>query len=896
MRRQRIQTIHTQPESLTDDLDPRWTALAFALLVAALLLYAILTVPLYSVPAAAIMAPLVVLLIAAPLTGAVLAARSRPQRLAAIALLVFDVALVLLLIVQTGSLMSPFWLALMVPLIATLLLLPGAAGVSIAIAIWLSYGAILLFGPQSEPITAVAVWLLRGMVLAVVGLMLERTVSAHRKLSRRAHERERILHDFLALSNRLRATSQVQTLLEEVAVAVQSAGNFVFVTISRVDWDAGKVQVAVAFGASGRRLPAIEQLAFPWQTFAELLETGEAIGGQGRLVTHLPYRSLPRESHLILPLGSQLAETVGLLTVTVEQHQTSDLREALPLIELLANQAAAALDNHALYNTLEQRVEHATADLERSATQLGRARDRAEALYRITRTLSETLDEQQVLEQTLALVGAATGAGRGGIMLVDAASNRLVFRANLDTNSQGASLARDEGLAGWVMEHREAALITDTRQDQRWVMRSDYDRQARSVLAVPLLLEQEALGVLVLIHQATNHFNADHQQLALAAASQAAVALSKAQLYRYVSEQSANLGHIARQREEEASKILAMLRSIGDGVVVSDQNGLVRIVNPAAEHMLGVHAGSIIDRPLLDLPGASEPQGERQIEKVGVNDLMLRAHSAPVRSSRGERLGTVVVYHDLTREEQLDRLKSRLVATASHELRTPMTSIMGFVDMLRIGTYGPLNEIQQEPLMIIRSNVQRLVELVDDLLDMSRADAGELRLRKEELDLAELLREVAEDLRGQFAARGVTMSLNLPPIAVPIYADRAAMTQVTVNLLGNACKYTPGGGHVDVHLSNGQGRLRVDVRDNGVGITPDAQPHIFTPFYRADNPLRDEVGGTGLGLSISQRLIELHGGQIWFESATGVGSTFSFSLPLSEPAISSQSPEHQHPR
>jgi signal transduction histidine kinase len=483
-------------------------------------------------------------------------------------------------------------------------------------------------------------------------------------------------------------------------------------------------------------------------------------------------------------------------------------------------------------------------------------------------------------------------------MLVDTVSNRLVFRANLDARSQGASLARDEGLAGWVLEHREAALIADTRQDDRWMMRSSHDQQACSVLAVPLLLEQEALGVLLLIHETTGHFHADHQQLALAAAGQAAVALSKAQLYRYVSEQSASLGNIARQREEEASKILAMLRSIGDGVVVSDQNGLVRIVNPAAEHMLGINAQRIIERPLLELPGACEPDGERQIEKVDVNDLMLRAHSAPVRSSSGERLGTVVVYHDLTREEQLDRLKSRLVATASHELRTPMTSILGFVDMLRIGTYGQLTEAQQEPLAIIRSNVRRLVELVDDLLDMSRADAGELRLRKEDLDLIEILSEVAEDLRGQFTARGVTMSLHVPPGTAPIYADRAAMKQIAVNLLGNACKYTPGGGHVDVCLSNGKGRLRVDVRDNGVGIAPDAQSHIFTPFYRADNPLRDEVGGTGLGLSISQRLIELHGGRIWFESTTGVGSTFSFSLPLSEnePAISSQPPEYQHPR
>jgi signal transduction histidine kinase len=269
-----------------------------------------------------------------------------------------------------------------------------------------------------------------------------------------------------------------------------------------------------------------------------------------------------------------------------------------------------------------------------------------------------------------------------------------------------------------------------------------------------------------------------------------------------------------------------------------------------------------------------------------------------VVSSRGESLGGVVIYHDITREEIADRLKTELVATASHELRTPMTSIRGFVDMLMLGTFGEVSQAQREPLRVIKNNVVRLVQLIDELLDISRVEAGEVRLRCEAMDLAEVLRDVIAVLMGQFREREIALHLDFQDHLPPVSADRQRIEQIAVNLIGNACKYTPKGGAVWIGLRNGGDELRVDVRDTGVGIAEEAKQHIFTPFYRADNPLRDEVGGTGLGLSITRRLVELHGGRIWFESLVNQGSTFSFTLPLEtnivdvEPLTSSRAGSH----
>lgn len=875
-------------------IHPRWTGLGFGTFAGILLFYELALMLGQIEWQTPTLWLLLALVCAAPLTGALLTPRTRWQRIGGQALIVIDAALTLSLIVFScrGSVAcaaytSPFWIALLIPMLAALLLMPHSSGIGIAVAIWLGYGGLILIdvADTTTMYAAATTWLLHTAIVWLVLLLLDHIISGQDSLRVRARRREQALHNFLVVSNKLRVSTNVQTVLEEVASAVQAAGDFDCVTLSHVEWHVGKTQVAVAIGASGRRLTSVEGLVFPWEDFATLIEPGLLVGVYATMCETLPFRSIRNEQHLVLPLVGQFGEIYGLLTVSVARKQRAGLYEALPLLELLANQAAAALDNTSLFTTLEQRVQQATIDLESSARELRRARDRAEVLYHIARALSVTLDERQVLERALALVAQSTRAERGGIMLVEAETNRLVFRTTMDQRkmSDFYGLERDEGLANWVLTHRQTAILPDTATDDRWQVHNPSLSRFRSALAVPILLEHEALGVLILIHSTVGHFNDDHAQLAMAAASQAAVALSKAQLYRYVSEQSDRLSVSLRQREEEASKSMAIVQSIADGVIVGDRMGRVRLINAAAERILGINAELFLGRALVDLPGAPQEDDSAtadRLHQITLGERTVRAHFAPVVSSSGEWLGSVVVYHDITHEVLADKLKSEFVATASHELRTPLTSIRGYVDMLLLGTFGSLNEAQHDFLNIIKNNVGRLVELVDELLDMSRAEAGETRLRREKVDVGDMLHDVTQSLDGQFSERAIALNLDIQEPLPMVLADRQRLQQIIFNLLGNACKYTQPGGRVDVALRNGQGELRIDIRDTGVGIATESQPHIFTPFYRADNPLRDEVGGTGLGLSITRKLVELHGGRIWFVSTEGQGSTFSFTLPL----------------
>jgi signal transduction histidine kinase len=867
-------------------LDRRRISLSYSAFALALLVLATMqrTDLIIGFPIALVL--LIVLVIAAPITGMMLGhGRTNKQQQPILGLLLVDALAALALIAVTGGYNSPMWVSLLLVSTAAPLLLPGRLAASMLVVVWFAY-SLFLFGVPAENLrAALSDWALRTAGVGLVSLMLYRALASEEGMRLRAQRRERVLHDYLELSNRLRVSTTPQVVLEEVAQTVQASGEFDCVTLSRIDNSSNTTIVEVAIGRNGQRLADLEKTSYPWEQISQQLTERRRTGNASFLVDTLPFRNTTNELHLVLPLNSQLAKSQGLLTVSCSKEHQEALEEAAPLLELLANQAAASIENNALYSTLEQRVQDATTELGRGQEELAIARDRAETLYRIVRTLAVTLDEREVLAQALVLVAQATDAERGGIMMVEPNTGRLVFRTTLDRQQGGAAtgLERAQGLAGLALANRQVMIIPNTAQDSRWQNRPDQPLREQSALLVPMLQEDEALGVLVLTHSEPDHFRHEHGQLALAAAGQIAVAHSKAQLYRYVTEQSERLALTLQQREEEASKSLAILRSIADGVVVGDRLGRIRMINPAAERILDISAEVFLGRQMSELPGVPLEMSSDQIEEMQqlqVEGRTLRAHYAPVLSSTNERLGGVVVYHDISREVLADRLKSEFIATASHELRTPLTSIRGYIDLLLLGTLGPLSQAQNDFLKVVKTNVVRLVELIDDLLDVSRAEAGEMRLRRETVNVAEVLYEAGESLYSQFTARAISLAIDVPEELPPVVADRQRLRQIVVNLVNNACKYTPEGGRVDVIAVHDGDHVRIDVRDTGVGITPAAQDHIFTPFYRADNPLREQAGGTGLGLSITKTLVDLHGGEIWFESNEGEGSTFSFTLPL----------------
>ena len=257
----------------------------------------------------------------------------------------------------------------------------------------------------------------------------------------------------------------------------------------------------------------------------------------------------------------------------------------------------------------------------------------------------------------------------------------------------------------------------------------------------------------------------------------------------------------------------------------------------------------------------------------------LEVFSTPVRTGEGQYLGRLFVFRDVTREREVDRMKTEFVSMVSHELRTPLTSIKGYVDLLLGGKVGQLADDQHRFLTVVKNNADRLVSLINDLLDVSRIESGKVELRRTVLDLGRLIRDVSNSLQPQLEAKSQMLATDIAEDLPAVWADADRITVILTNLLSNAHKYTGQGGRVTIRTSSDEAKVRVDVEDTGIGMTPEEQSKLFTRFFRADNLVTQQIGGTGLGLVITRSLVEMHGGEIWVSSEPGVGSTFSFTLP-----------------
>ena len=240
------------------------------------------------------------------------------------------------------------------------------------------------------------------------------------------------------------------------------------------------------------------------------------------------------------------------------------------------------------------------------------------------------------------------------------------------------------------------------------------------------------------------------------------------------------------------------------------------------------------------------------------------------------------------RLQEADRVKSNFLATVSHELRTPLTSVIGYSEMLLEGIAGELNDEQREYVRTVMEKGDQLLQLITGILDISRMEAGEMRLDKAPFDLDEVVSVALSTIAPHARRKKLVMSCKVPPALPLVLGDRDKIRQVLLNLLGNAVKFTPEGGKIEVaaQLStllpapDSARAVRVSVRDSGIGVPPEHQKRVFDPFFQVDNSSTREYGGTGLGLSIVKRLVEAHGGVVWVDSEAGKGSIFSFTIPL----------------
>jgi PAS domain S-box-containing protein len=629
---------------------------------------------------------------------------------------------------------------------------------------------------------------------------------------------------------------------------------------------------------------------------------------------------------------------VGVMAIQSYERENLFDEQDLALLSTIAAGTAAAVRNAQLYqqivsfsSELEDRVEARTHDLEEALTYLTMERDRVETLYRITSELGTTLELERVLQRALDLFADSLGVTHGTITLLDQETRSLNLRASLEpidpsryseerAGPQGRGavqvgyptpLKPGVGLAGWTMEHRQPALVPDITQDPRWISIPGTNPSIRSVVAAPLSLGGgDILGVLTLGHPATNYFDKEHLKLVTTAAAQIAMAVNNSDLYAFITDQADQLGSMLQSQQAEAAKNQAVLESIADGVLVLDHNGRVLLINPAAEEMLGISAKALEGdhfryilgmgetaaqrnlgqglytelRKRLELPEGSEALLQTRTVRFESGKRALAVNIAPLITSIGGTPGVVAALRDISREVEIERLKNEFISTVSHELRTPMTSIKGYTDLLFLGMAGGLSDAQRSFLQIIKSNADRLTALVNDILDISRIETGRIRLTIEALKLQDIVSDVVLAFKEQYREKGLALVWE-PPEGLPeVRGDKDRVTQVLNNLIANAWHYTPSG-QVTVSIKRRDAFLQVNVADTGIGISEENMGRIFDRFYRVDDPVVEEAGGTGLGLSIVKMFVDMLGGQIWVESEEGVGSTFSFTLPLATASV-----------
>jgi len=577
------------------------------------------------------------------------------------------------------------------------------------------------------------------------------------------------------------------------------------------------------------------------------------------------------------------------------------------LFTTIAGQLGVALESARLFEEVRNFSEEMEQRVEERTQELIEERDRVEMLYRITSELSASLDLSYVLNQALELVVEAVGADRAATLMLDSESGQLVYRAalgadiDLPPGGMPTRFSVGEGLVGWVVERRRPVIVPDIRKDPRWVESEDRERSYRSALAVPLLMGDEVLGALLLLHASPNYFEEEHLHLVEAAAVQVAYAINNAELYSVIQGQANRLGSMLKAQQVEAAKSQAVLEGVADGVIVADADGKVTLFNAAAERILRLSREEVVGRTTKEMLGLYGDQAQGWMEAITkwsqqpemyeaeeylaaqleIEDRIVSIHLAPVLMGQ-EFLGTVSVFRDVTAEVEADRAKAEFVSMVSHELRTPMTSIKGYTDLLLMEAAGELADNQQKFLSVIKGNAERLKMLVDDLLDISRIESGRMKISLEEMRVEEVIERAIKVMKARAEEEGVSLWSDVTAALPPVHGDPDRVNQVLTNLLENACRYTSPGGEIVVSAGVRGEQVFISVRDTGIGIALEDQEKIFDRFFRADDTVVREAPGTGLGLSIVKALVEAQGGGVAVESELGEGSVFTFTLPIVE--------------
>lgn len=342
----------------------------------------------------------------------------------------------------------------------------------------------------------------------------------------------------------------------------------------------------------------------------------------------------------------------------------------------------------------------------------------------------------------------------------------------------------------------------------------------------------------------------------------------------------------------EKTKTEAIIFSIADGIIMTDHTGTIQLINnqalqifdipPDPEGFEGKKIYELVPKKpiiktLQEIIANPQRDDIREIDlSIGETARFYKVNAGNVKALKGENLGIVTVVHDITLEKQIDNLKEEFLHSITHDLRNPMTSIKGFLKFLLDGVAGEINEQQKKMLTTMDRASEKLLALINDILDIAKLEAGKLDIVLEQTNVCEMGTHVIEVAQGIAQKKKITFEFSFDESLNPINVDNKLVERVITNLIGNAVKFTPDEGHIILEIKNEDNNIRVAIIDNGDGIPPDYIDKVFDKFKQVAGQRK---GGTGLGLTICKYVVESHRGRIWVESKLGVGSKFIFTIP-----------------
>jgi signal transduction histidine kinase/nitrate/nitrite-specific signal transduction histidine kinase len=642
---------------------------------------------------------------------------------------------------------------------------------------------------------------------------------------------------------------------------------------------------------------------------------------------------LPEDEGVYAWIGIPLSagdENIGVLSLASRNPADFFTDEQVRLLQAIADLAAGAIIKARLLEESERRSRQ------------------MEMLNDLGRSLTSTLDVSPLMSQILESAVDILNAESGALFMINEESGDLIFQAVTDPISRrliGRRLPQGSGYVGEVAKSGLPVIINDAPKTEDWVatIEDDLIFETKDLLLVPMQVKDRITGMIEIINKRDGSpFTIGDQELLTAFTGQAAVALENARLYTLTDQKLADrvdelfvMQRIDRElndrldvdRAMHITLDWAMNQSDADaGLVGMLEDGKVRVMafqgydselDAYPESLLPLNSPALRNAiyqeitQQLDVSGNGEGFGlltnatsqvvipiRREDKVIGILMLETRRINPwgediqAFLSRLSDHAAIAIANARLYAEVQEANLaKTEFVSLVSHELKTPMTSIKGYTDLLLGGAVGSVSEAQANFLHTIRTNVNRMDDLVSDLADVSRIEAGRLRLDFEAVAVGDVVEDVLHTTQREIETQNLDLEVRVPDDLPRVWGDRTRLVQVLTNLLSNAYKYTPNGGSITMQARqtpnqwdpNGAPEVvHISIADTGIGIKSEEQVHIFQKFFRCEDPRVREVPGTGLGLNITKYLVEMQGGKIWFESELDQGTTFHITVPVSE--------------